>query len=223
VEIASEVTFELAPHGDEVTLVVTHRRLPSRAATVSVASGWHTHLEILLARLQSRPAPGFWSTHSRLEPEYERRMPALPPTPPPTRVEISRRFDTSADRVFEAWLQPALIGRWMFGPTLRDEEILRLDVDLRVGGAFSFLVRREGVEIDHVGRYLVFERPTRLVFTWGILGESVDESHVVIEICPLATGCELRLTHEIPAPWASYAERTRSGWTHMLKALAKTL
>ena len=147
---------------------------------------------------------------------------AMPPSPP-ARVEISRRFDTSPERVFDAWLQPAMIGRWMFGPTVRDEEVLHLDVDPRVGGAFSFLVRRGDVKIDHVGRYLVLERPTRLEFTWGILGQSVDESHVVIEIRPFGTGCELRLTHEIPAPWASYAERTQAGWTHMLETLARTL
>ena len=147
-----------------------------------------------------------------------------PPAEPPVRVEVTRCFEASAERVYDAWLQPQMIGRWMFGPSLRDEEVLRLDVDARVGGAFSFLVRRQGTDIDHVGHYRVLERPTRLEFTWGILGQSVDESHVVIDIRPLAGGgCELRLTHEIPAAWASYAERTQAGWTLMLGALAEVL
>jgi uncharacterized protein YndB with AHSA1/START domain len=70
----SEVTFELTPRGPEVLLVLTHRRLPDRAAMVSVASGWHTHLGFLADILNGREPPGFWSTHSRLEKEYEKRI-----------------------------------------------------------------------------------------------------------------------------------------------------
>lgn len=72
----SEVTYELNPKGDEVLLVLTHRRLGSRAEMLSVSGGWHTHLDILAARLRDDvPAP-FWSTYGRLEAEYDRRLPA---------------------------------------------------------------------------------------------------------------------------------------------------
>ncbi len=66
-------------------------------------------------------------------------------------VRVTRRFTASAERVFDAWLDTALLGMWMFGPPLRDEEVLRLTLEPRVGGSFSFLVRRQGQEIDHVG------------------------------------------------------------------------
>ena len=92
-----------------------------------------------------------------------------------------------------------------------------------MGGAFSFLVRRQGEEIDHVGKYREIDRPRRLVFTWGIAGESEDESIVIIEIVPGGTGAELSLTHELDAKWADYASRTEAGWTRMLDALATTL
>jgi hypothetical protein len=59
-----------------VHLVLTHRRLADRAAMVSVASGWHTHIEFLIDLLHGRELPGFWSTHARLEAEYETRIPA---------------------------------------------------------------------------------------------------------------------------------------------------
>jgi uncharacterized protein YndB with AHSA1/START domain len=72
----SEVTFELTPRGKDVHLVLTHRRLADRAAMVSVASGWHTHIEFLIDLLHGRELPGFWSTHARLEAEYETRIPA---------------------------------------------------------------------------------------------------------------------------------------------------
>ena len=74
--VASEVTFELTPQGEDVRLVLTHRRLPDRATMLSVAGGWHAHLAILLDHLNGREPRPFWSTHSRLEAEYEKRLPA---------------------------------------------------------------------------------------------------------------------------------------------------
>jgi uncharacterized protein YndB with AHSA1/START domain len=138
-------------------------------------------------------------------------------------VSVTRHFDASPERVFDALLDPEMIGKWMFGPALREEEVLRIDVDARVGGAFSFLVRRQGQEIDHVGKYREIDRPRRLVFTWGIAGDSEDESLVVIEIVQQVTGAELTLTHEMDSKWADYASRTEAGWTKMLDALSVTL
>lgn len=71
----SEVTFELSARGADVLLVVTHRRLVTRADRVSVASGWDTHVGILEDQLRGQPPRGFWSTHARLEAEYEERFP----------------------------------------------------------------------------------------------------------------------------------------------------
>lgn len=70
----SEVTFELTPRGAKVLLVVTHRRLPDRKGMVSVASGWDAHVGILEDVLEGREPRGFWSTHARLEKEYEARF-----------------------------------------------------------------------------------------------------------------------------------------------------
>jgi uncharacterized protein YndB with AHSA1/START domain len=138
-------------------------------------------------------------------------------------VRVTRRFDAAPQRVFDAWLTPEMIGRFMFGPQLRDEEVLRIEVDPRVGGAFSFLVRRQGQEIDHVGHYLAIERPRRLAFTWGIVGESEDESRVDIEITARDGGSELVLVHHMDPKWAEYADRVRTGWTTMCDALARAL
>ena len=141
----------------------------------------------------------------------------------PILVRVGGRFSASAERVFDAWLSPAMIGRFMFGPQLREEEIVRLSLDARVGGAFSFVVRRKGEEIDHIGRYLEIERPRRLAFTWAVAPEPEDSSRVVIKIAPLASECELTLTHEMQPKWADLAPRVEQGWSTMLGALAKAL
>ena len=74
-EKPSHVRFELTPHGDEVHLVLVHSRLPNREQMLSVAGGWHTHLGILLDRLEGREPAGFWATHTKLEAEYEKIIP----------------------------------------------------------------------------------------------------------------------------------------------------
>ncbi|HIE1062756.1 TPA: SRPBCC family protein [Serratia marcescens] len=70
----SEVTFELTEQANAVLLTVTHRRLANRDEMLSVAGGWHTHLDILLDRLHDRAPQPFWSTHARLEEEYRARL-----------------------------------------------------------------------------------------------------------------------------------------------------
>ena len=70
----SEVTFELSPRGEEVLLIITHRGLGERKETVSVASGWDVHTGILADVLSGKEPRPFWSTHARLESEYEAQL-----------------------------------------------------------------------------------------------------------------------------------------------------
>ncbi len=145
-----------------------------------------------------------------------------PSAPGTVDVTVQRAFTASAERVFDAWLTPRLLGQWMMGPDIREEKLLRLDVDARVGGRFSMLVERDGERIDHVGEYLVIDRPHRLSFTWTIAGEAdQDGSRVDIVLTPTPAGCELRLTHTLPRAWADYADRTQQGWSTMLEALQR--
>jgi len=141
----------------------------------------------------------------------------------PVKVRVTRRFTARAERVFDAWLDPEMINKWMFGPGVRDEEVVRLTAAPRVGGSFSFVVRRQGNEVDHVGEYIEIVRPRRLVFTWAVREDLPDTSRIIVEIVPSETGCELSLTHELHPNWADYASRTEAAWAKMLDALAAVL
>jgi len=77
----SDVTFELTPQGREVVLVLTHRsRGEDLPFLTGYASGWHTHLTLLLALLEGSPLPPFWAPHLKLREEYEKLFAALPPS-----------------------------------------------------------------------------------------------------------------------------------------------
>src|SRR5262249_58555415 len=70
----SEVTFELAPSGDDVRLTLTHRRLADRHETVEVSGGWHAHLGVLEERLRGEPPRPVWPRFEKLEREYQARI-----------------------------------------------------------------------------------------------------------------------------------------------------
>jgi uncharacterized protein YndB with AHSA1/START domain len=138
-------------------------------------------------------------------------------------LRVSRRVSAPAERVFDAWLDPVWIGRFMFGPHLRSERVVSLTNEPRVGGTFHYRVERQGTEIDHTGTYREIERPRRLVFTWGVDAEEGDQSLVTIEITPYDNACELSLTHRIHPDWAEYVDRAEAGWTRILDDLANAL
>lgn len=144
-----------------------------------------------------------------------------PPTQPPVTVRVTRRFAASAERVFDAFRDPEKAGRFMFATGAG--QMVRAEVDARVGGRYLFTDRRDGEDVEHFGEYLEIDRPRRLVFTFSVDRSSTDADRVALDIVPLETGCELTLTHEMKPEWAEYAGRTEEGWTHIVDGLARVL
>ena len=134
-------------------------------------------------------------------------------------VQMTHRSRHPPAVVFDAWLTPEIAGRFLFAtPT---GTMVRAEIDPRVGGAFVFVDRREGVDFEHVGEYLEIDRPRRLVFFFRVPAFSDLASVVIIEIAPTEGGCELTLTHEGVLP--DYAEGTKGGWTGILAGLDQAL
>ena len=74
--VSGGVSFELEPKGDDVLLTVIHHRVPDRATLLKVSAGWHAHLDTLVARVTGEEPAPFWDVWSRLQKEYDRRLPA---------------------------------------------------------------------------------------------------------------------------------------------------
>jgi uncharacterized protein YndB with AHSA1/START domain len=139
----------------------------------------------------------------------------------PIRIRVTRRFRHPPERVFDAWLDPALVARFL--PSAETGTLVRCEIDPRIGGGFVLVDRRADGDVDHRGRYLEIDRPRRLVFTFGIPAVSPDEDVVTIEIAPCDGGCELTLTAEMDPAWREYEDRSRQAWAGMLRALEATL
>jgi uncharacterized protein YndB with AHSA1/START domain len=136
----------------------------------------------------------------------------------PGTIVITRRFDFPIERVFDAWLDPAKASKFLFKtPT---GQMVRVDIDARVGGAFN-ITRRDGDDVEHVGTYQEIDRPRRLVFTFGVPKFSAQMTRVSIDLKRLPTGCELTLTHEGVLP--EWLESGREGWSKIFDGLSAYL
>ncbi len=152
----------------------------------------------------------------------------------PVQVSVRRRFAASAERVFDAWLDPSAARRFLF--TTPMGEIVRCEIDAQVGGSFCIVERRGETEAEHFGTYLEIERPRRLVFLFSVEKYATTGDRVTIEIEPVTNadgdgageadaggGCELTLTHEMRPEWAEYRGKTESGWSGILSTLNQQL
>src|SRR5262249_22987015 len=98
--------------------------------------------------------------------------------------------------------------------------IVHVAIDARVGGSFV-ITRRDGEDVEHVGKYLELDRPKRLVFEFSVPKFSKEITIVSIDIDPAGDGCDLRLTHTGVMP--EWAEKTTEGWGKILASLASVL
>ena len=135
-------------------------------------------------------------------------------------VRLTHRYDAAPERVFDAWLDPKLAGRFLFAtPT---GQMIKADIDPKVGGHFTFTDRRPDMgDVEHVGTYLEIDRPRRLVFEFTVPRFSPQATTVTLDFVPAGDGCELTLTHD--GVLEDYAKGTRTGWSMILAALAKAL
>jgi uncharacterized protein YndB with AHSA1/START domain len=132
-------------------------------------------------------------------------------------VRVTHHFNASPERIFDAWLDPKTAGKWLFAtPT---GQMVRVDIDARVGGHFVVVDRRNGEDVEHTGEYVEIDRPRRLVFTFAVPKYSPIFSKVTIEIEATPSGCDLTLTNEdVPAEYLASNEK---GWIGILVGLAE--
>ncbi len=130
-------------------------------------------------------------------------------------VRVAHKFSLPPERVFDGWIDPEIARKWLFAtPT---GQMVRVDIDAHLGGSFVIVDRRDGEDIEHIGKYLQIDRPRLLVFALVVPKISKEETKVTIEIATTDNGCELTLVHE--GIFSEFAEECQSGWGALLKTL----
>ena len=140
-------------------------------------------------------------------------------------VTVTRMFDASPERVFDAWTSASQLAKW-FGPSecVVDEVVC----DLKVGGEYAItLILPTGDRARQSGIYKKIDRPVSLVFTWVLADQPCEgsegahaETLVSLDFRPVGAGTELTLTHEgLPTDAAKVAHM--QGWVGSLASLAE--
>jgi uncharacterized protein YndB with AHSA1/START domain len=101
--------------------------------------------------------------------------------PDPGVLRLERRFNATAEAVFDAWLSPEVLRRWW--PAGANWETPVAEVDARVGGRLRLVMRSpDGEEFGGSGEYLEITPPERLVFTWTWDGHEGHEGAQLVEV-----------------------------------------
>lgn len=125
-----------------------------------------------------------------------------------------RVIKASPEQVYKAWLDPAMITKYMtMGPDMQARDAR---TDPRVGGRFHFLMVGEN-EAPHEGTYTDLTPYSRIAFTWET-PYSAPESHVELLLTPVSGGTEVVLNH---VKFLSEGSRDGhfKGWTGILGRL----
>ncbi|MEW6582436.1 MAG: SRPBCC domain-containing protein [Actinomycetota bacterium] len=145
-------------------------------------------------------------------------------TPPAPELRLERLLPAPPERVFEAWVTPALLTRWWAAaPGWRG---VGAEVDLRPGGRYRLAMKdpQDGRVHAVTGEYLVVDRPRRLVFTWAWEGDPPEmegsaETVVTVELHAEGDGTRLVLVHRGFAH-DGVRDLHVSGWTGCLQSFA---
>jgi uncharacterized protein YndB with AHSA1/START domain len=135
-------------------------------------------------------------------------------------VRVTHRYDAAPERVFDAWLDPKTAARFFFAtPT---GQMIKAEIDPRVGGAFTFVDRRPDMgDVEHVGTFLEIDRPRRLVFEFAVPAYEPTRTRITLDFAPDGAGTALTLTHE--GVFEEYLQQTQHGWGMILGELEKAL
>lgn len=139
------------------------------------------------------------------------------------RVQVRRTFQAPPERVFNAWIDPALMSKW-FARAPGTPPGVVVTADARPGGQYAVDVTgTNGKTYRMQGEYREVTPYSRLSFTWFYKGGDFPApSLITIEFHPAENGAtDLVLTHEqLPV---SQVEPHRVGWLECLAMLESAL
>jgi len=134
-------------------------------------------------------------------------------------LSLSRVIQAPIEKVFNAWLNPQMLAKFMIPAAGMASPIVSLDA--QQGGEFSILMQVGDQQLPHGGKYLTIDPVSRIVFTWES-GHSIDGSQVTLDFSKKDEATLVELTQV-----KFYDEAARSahqgGWGSILEHLQQVL
>ena len=150
---------------------------------------------------------------------------------PNVTVRVTHRYNVPIEKVFDAWLNPALAARFLFAT--RTGNILHCELEPEVGGTFTVTDRRpvgDGDEsffdAEHRGTFIEIDRPKRIVFDFAVEPYMEAPTRVTLDFVQMGVSVtDLVVTHDLGTGTDARngAKRSEQGWARMLDLLEKAL
>jgi uncharacterized protein YndB with AHSA1/START domain len=136
----------------------------------------------------------------------------------PIALELSRRFEATPERVFDAWLDKSW-GEWVGPPGVHGEVVQLVP---KVGGRYRVVMHLpSGDTLTVGGVYKEISRPNRLVMSWKWEHEEQD-TLITLTFRADGKGTVLTIHHQgFAAP--ERRDSHNNGWTGTLDKLEKFL
>lgn len=152
-----------------------------------------------------------------------------------TTLQMIREFNVVPEKVFEAWLNPEMMKKWLF--TLEGTNQVARN-NPQVGGDWEIIDRRDGKDYRAIGEYLEIDPSKKLVFTFKMPQFSESEDKITVKLKESHGSCEMTFLQDIIVPhevsWTTsdiekalkeYHDGSEHGWNLMfmgLKELVET-
>ncbi len=134
-------------------------------------------------------------------------------------LTVERRINAPAARVYDAWLNPETLVRFM--SNCQGMSLAKAETDPRIGGRFLLVMHTSNGEVPHTGTYLELQPHSRIAFTRESQFSTVEGSTVTLDLAPDGNETLLTLTH---VRFASDSNRDghKGGWSTILDGLVTT-
>lgn len=144
-------------------------------------------------------------------------------------LTMARRINASSNDVYKAWTKPELMKKWLF--TTESTNVVAKN-DLRIGGVWEIIDRRDGEEYRATGEYLEIDAPHRLEFSFEMPQFNDLQDRIVVWVSQVQDACEMTFKQEIVVPheedWSDddietamkeYSGQSEEGWDKMFEGL----
>ncbi|UOQ48912.1 SRPBCC domain-containing protein [Gracilibacillus caseinilyticus] len=150
-------------------------------------------------------------------------------------LTMAKAFNVQAEKVFEAWITPSLMKKWLFTMEMTNKVAKS---EAKIGGEWEIVDHREGKDYRAIGEYRVLDAPNKIVKTFRMPQFSDTEDVITITIESTNSGSNMTFIQKIIVPheenWTEedidktcreYHDSTKAGWEMMfagLKQLVET-
>lgn len=217
----TRVTDLAAEFDMSLNAVSKHIKVLEQAGLASRRTSWREHL--IEAQMEPLAEIDRWFRDLRLiwdmrlealETLLTKESPMTTATDADLRLTVTRLIPAPPERVFNAWLDPTMLARFMV-PCAGGHA--SAETDPRVGGRYTIVMNDGEKDIPHHGTYREITPHRHLAFTWNS-PHAAPDSTVEIDFAPEAGGTRLTLTHvKFRSPESR--DGHNKGWTAILANL----